>query len=57
MMYASCPEHYDEVGRGNLSAQEEHEILERLPPFDPRTARSAATTARWSSSSAPGRVR
>jgi aminoglycoside 3-N-acetyltransferase len=41
MMYASCPRYYDEVGRGNLSAGEEAEILERLPAFDAATARSA----------------
>lgn len=41
MMYASCPRHYDEVGRGNLTPAEEREILESLPPFDPATARSA----------------
>lgn len=41
MMYAGCPEHYDEVGRGNLTAEDERELLEKLPPFDARTARSA----------------
>src|SRR5438045_5214795 len=41
LMYASCPEHYDEVGRGHLTADEEREILQRLPAFDPLTARSA----------------
>lgn len=41
MMYASCPRHYDEVGRGNLTPEEEREILESLPPFDALTARSA----------------
>ena len=41
MMYASCPAYYDEVGRGNLTAQEEREVLQKLPPFDPFTARSA----------------
>jgi aminoglycoside 3-N-acetyltransferase len=41
LMYASCPEHYDEIGRGNLSAAEESELLEKLPAFDPLTARSA----------------
>lgn len=41
MMYASCPDHYDEVGRGHLSADEERELLEKLPAFDPLTARSA----------------
>jgi aminoglycoside 3-N-acetyltransferase len=40
MMYASCPAHYDEVGRGNLTADEERELLDTLPPFDPLTARS-----------------
>jgi aminoglycoside 3-N-acetyltransferase len=40
MMYASCPEHVDEVGRGHLSAAEERELLDKLPPFDPLTARS-----------------
>ena len=41
MMYASCPDHYDEVGRGHLSADEERELVEKLPAFDPLTARSA----------------
>jgi aminoglycoside 3-N-acetyltransferase len=40
-MYAGCPRHVDEVGRGNLSASEEAELLEKLPPFDAGTARSA----------------
>jgi aminoglycoside 3-N-acetyltransferase len=40
-MYASCPAHYDEVGRGNLTADVEAILLEKLPPFDARTARSA----------------
>lgn len=40
MMYASCPEHYDEVGRGHLDAATERELLEKLPPFDPIAARS-----------------
>lgn len=41
LMYASCPRHYDEVGRGNLTPEEEAEVLEKLPPFDPMTARAA----------------
>ena len=41
MMYASCPRYYDEVGRGDLSAAEEQELLEKLPAFDPQTAHSA----------------
>lgn len=41
MMYASCPAHYDEIGRGNLSTDQERELLEKLPAFDPLTARAA----------------
>jgi aminoglycoside 3-N-acetyltransferase len=41
MMYASCPAYYDEVGRGNLTIDQERELLEKLPPFDALTARSA----------------
>jgi len=41
MMYASCPQFYDEVGRGHLTAGLEREILETLPAFDAQTARSA----------------
>jgi aminoglycoside 3-N-acetyltransferase len=41
LMYASCPAYVDEVGRGNLTPDEEAEVLETLPPFDPETARSA----------------
>ena len=41
LMYAACPRHYDEVGRGHLTPEEEREILEKLPAFDPYTARSA----------------
>lgn len=40
MMYASCPRYYDEVGRGNLSMEHERELREKLPAFDPLTARS-----------------
>ena len=40
MMYAGCPTYYDEVGRGHLSAAQERELMEKLPPFDPLTARS-----------------
>ncbi|MEO8078143.1 MAG: AAC(3) family N-acetyltransferase [Acidobacteriota bacterium] len=41
MMYASCPSYYDEVDRGNLTAEQEREVREKLPAFDPLTARSA----------------
>ena len=41
IMYASCPAYVDEVGRGNLTAEQEAEVLEKLPPFDASTARSA----------------
>ena len=40
MMYASCPDHYDEVGRGHLSAALERELLDKLPAFDAFTARA-----------------
>lgn len=40
MMYASCPTYYDEVGRGHLTADQERELLEKLPAFDPLTARA-----------------
>ncbi len=41
IMYASCPAYVDDVGRGNLTPDQEAEVLEKLPPFDPHTARSA----------------
>jgi aminoglycoside 3-N-acetyltransferase len=40
MMYASCPRYYDEVGRGHLTAEQERELLAKLPAFDAGTARS-----------------
>lgn len=40
LMYASCPDHYDEVGRGSLTPEMEAELLEKLPAFDARTARA-----------------
>src|SRR5437868_6005559 len=40
MMYASCPQYTDEIDRGNLTPEQEREILEKLPAFDPLTARS-----------------
>lgn len=40
MMYASCPRYYDEVGRGHLSPDQERELVEKLPVFDPLTARA-----------------
>lgn len=41
MMYASCPEHYDEVGRGVHPGSIERELLEKMPAFDARSARAA----------------
>lgn len=38
LMYASCPQYYDEIGRGNLTAAEEQELRRTLPAFDPLTA-------------------
>lgn len=41
LMYASCPAYADEIGRGHLAPAQEQELLEKLPAFDPLTARSA----------------
>lgn len=41
LMYASCPRYVDEIGRGNLTPDEETELREKLPAFDAATARSA----------------
>src|SRR5262245_50161334 len=41
MMYASCPEGYDDVGRGVFPGSVERILLEKMPAFDPLTARSA----------------
>jgi aminoglycoside 3-N-acetyltransferase len=41
LMYAACPDHYDEVGRGDLPAAVEAALLQHLPAFDARTARAA----------------
>ena len=41
MMYASCPDYYDEVARGHLTSDQERELIEKLPAFDPLTARAA----------------
>jgi aminoglycoside 3-N-acetyltransferase len=41
MMYASCPEFYDEVGRGVHPGSIERELLDKMPAFDARTARAA----------------
>lgn len=41
MMYVGCPSHYDDVGRGVLTDEQERDVLAKHPPFDPRTTRSA----------------
>lgn len=41
VMYTGCPDHYDNVGRGHLTAEQEREILEKHPPWDADTVRSA----------------
>ena len=41
LMYAGCPRYFDEIGRGNLTKDEEAELYEKLPAFDPLTASSA----------------
>lgn len=40
LMYAGCPQYTDEIGRGHLTAEQEAELLENMPPFDAETARS-----------------
>lgn len=40
MMYAGCPDYYDEVGRGRLDPERERQVLDKFPPFDPLTARA-----------------
>lgn len=40
MMYASCPDGYDDVGRGHLSPVAERAIIDKQPPFDAFTARA-----------------
>jgi aminoglycoside 3-N-acetyltransferase len=40
MMYASCPDYYDDIGRGHLQPEQERELLDKLPAFDALTARS-----------------
>lgn len=34
MMFVGCQPRFDDVGRGNLSAEEEAEVLAHQPPFD-----------------------
>jgi aminoglycoside 3-N-acetyltransferase len=41
MMYAGCPDGFDDVGRGVLSPEEESAILAHQPAFDFRHARAA----------------
>ena len=41
MMYVGCPSYYDDVGRGVLTVAQEHEVIEKHPPFNPLTTRSA----------------
>jgi aminoglycoside 3-N-acetyltransferase len=41
LMYAGCPRYFDEIGRGNLTKDEEAELFEKLPAFDPMTAPAA----------------
>lgn len=41
MMYVGCPSYYDDIGRGVLTAEQEREVLEKHPPFNPLTTRSA----------------
>ena len=40
MMYASCPDGYDDVGRGHLSPAAERTLVDKQPPFDALTAKA-----------------
>ena len=40
MMVVDVPEGYDDVGRGVYTQEQEAEILEHQPPFDPRATRA-----------------
>ena len=41
MMYASCPEYFDDIGRGLYPGSVEREILDKMPTFDAAIARAA----------------
>lgn len=41
MMYASCPDYYDDIGRGVHPGSFEREILDKMPAFEAATARAA----------------
>jgi aminoglycoside 3-N-acetyltransferase len=40
MMLVGCPDGFDDVGRGHLSAAQEADILVHMPPFDPAATRA-----------------
>lgn len=40
MMYIGCEPEYEAIGRGKLSAEEENDILQNCPAFNPDTARA-----------------
>jgi len=46
MMYASCPRYFDEVGRGNLTAEQEKEVLRDCRSSIPPRRDRPATTER-----------
>ena len=39
-MLLGCPDGYDDVGRGHLTAAEEAQILAHMPAFDPKATRA-----------------
>ena len=41
LMYTGCAEYVDDVGRGHFTPEQEREVLEKQPAYDPLTARSA----------------
>ena len=41
MMYAGCPDGYDDVGRGHLTPVDERALIDKQPPFDAYSAKAA----------------
>src|SRR5262245_52438411 len=41
VMYVGCPDGFDDVGRGVLSAEQEADLLAHQPPFDFQNSRAA----------------
>ena len=57
MMVTGCPDGFDDVGRGKLSAAEEAQILAHQPAFDPAAARADRSNGTLAEFSALGPAR